>query len=48
MFIQKHTKTEYAKKETTFLKKSQVHNSKILRVMNAKFSGYFLYEPNLR
>ena len=44
MFVYKHTETiEYVKKVACFLRKLQtlrVHNSRILRIKNPKFSGY--------
>ena len=47
MFVYKHTeKIEYVKKYPTFSEKIQtlrVINSRILKIKNAKFSGYYLY-----
>ena len=45
MFVYKHTETiEHVKKVACFLRKIQtlpVNNWRILRIKNAKFSGYF-------
>ena len=47
MFVYKHTETiEYVKKVAYFLRKIQnlrVNNSKILRIQNVKFSGYYFH-----
>ena len=46
MFIYKHTEIiEYVKKLAYFLRKIQtllVNNSRILRIKNEKFSGYYM------
>ena len=45
MFVYKHTETiEYVKKIAYFLRKVQIlraNNSRIIRIQNAKFSGYY-------
>ena len=52
MLVYRYTKTiEQVKKKPTFLRKiqnSQVNNSRIPRIKNAKFSGYCFYvKPNI-